>query len=117
MHRSPAFIETACGQTVSKVRRTCMSLGPGRPRPAHTGNQTIAEITLERHSSVIRTSLGAVFANSIRVGARATSPDVVGVGTRTARDRSDHDAVAEDVDAARGRPAPGEVHALPSLHF
>ena len=71
---------------------------------------------LERHRRVVRTGLSARVAHAIRVGGLATATGRIGVETVVWR-RGDQHVVTVNVDIARSRPAPGEIHCVSPLHL
>jgi hypothetical protein len=69
----------------------------------------------ECHRRLIRTGAGARFAYLIDVGGMTRGTGGIGVET-VIPGRGYHNAVAINVDIARSRPAPGEVHYVLTLY-
>src|SRR5580700_6978827 len=69
----------------------------------------------ERHRCLIRTGLAARVAHLIDVGGMATANGGIGVGP-VIQGGDDYPAITIDVDIARSRPRPGEVHRVASVH-
>jgi hypothetical protein len=70
----------------------------------------------EPHRRLIRTGLAARVAHLIGVGDMATATGGIGVEP-VIRGGDNWRAISIDVDIARCRPRPGEVHCVASMHF
>ena len=71
--------------------------------------------TSKCHRHLIRTGLSARVTYFIGVAGMATAAGRVGVET-VVLGRGDDPAVAVNIDIARSRPVPGEIHYVPTLY-